>query len=66
MSWDYLSYKLACWGIPSDVAEIETDDYEWNEWRPDPNSEAITITISKEAGDILSEILPHPIAGRSW
>ena len=61
-TWDYLEFNLNTRGIPAEVEEIVTDDYEFDPWRPAPNTEAVRITITKDdaaklAGLILDQKL---------
>jgi len=59
LDWSYLSYVLATRGIPSDVEEVVTDDYEFDPWRPAPASEAVTFTISKPDAERLVGLLTY-------
>jgi hypothetical protein len=57
LDWSYLDYVLATRGIPSDVEEVVTDDYESDPWRPPPNTEAVTLTVSKtDAGRLIAAL----------
>lgn len=55
--WSYLSYYLATRGIPSDTQEVATEDYEFDPWLPPPNTEAVTVTITKADAERLIEIV---------
>lgn len=56
-TWDYLEFNLNTRGIAADVVEMVTDDYEFDPWRPKPNTEAVTITITKEDAARLAGIV---------
>jgi hypothetical protein len=60
LDWSYLSYVLATRGIPSDWSEEMSGDYESDPWRPAPNSEVVTFTISKPDAERLIALLARP------
>jgi hypothetical protein len=55
--WSFLSYHLATRGIPCDIEETETDDYEFDPWRPTPNTEAVTVTLTKDDAALLASLV---------
>lgn len=57
VSWDYLSYWLATHGILSDVTEDVTDDYEFDPWRPAPNTEVVRVTLTLEDAAYLTAMV---------
>lgn len=60
LDWSYLSYVLATRGIASDWSEDVSGDYEFDPWRPAPNSEVVTFTISKPDAEHLVSLLALP------
>ena len=58
--WSFLSFELAKRGIGSDVEEIITDDYEPDEWRPQPDTEAVTVILDLAGASKLVRILEEP------
>ena len=56
-TWDYLEFNLNTRGIAAEVIETVTDDYEFDPWRPKPNTEAVQITITKEDAARLAGIV---------
>lgn len=63
--WSYLSYNLARFGIPSDVVEDVSGDYEFDPWRPEPKAEVVLVTLSLEAATRLSEMLDDLYEGQA-
>jgi hypothetical protein len=55
--WSFLSYHLATHGIPCDIEEIITDDYEMDPWRPKPKTEAVTVTVTKDDAGKLAALV---------
>lgn len=55
--WEFLGLTLAQHGIPSDVQEVVTDDYEPDPWRPSPNKDAVSITLELADASRLQGIL---------
>lgn len=56
-TWDYLEFNLNTRGIAAEVTETVTGDYEFDPWRPAPNTEAVQITMTKEAAARLAAIV---------
>jgi hypothetical protein len=55
--WTDLGYHLATWGIPCDIEEVDTGDYELDPWRPLPNAEAVDIRLDVRSASKLAEVL---------
>lgn len=55
--WSFLGFELAKRGIGSDVEEIITNDYERDSWRPEPNAQAVTVTLDLGDASKLADIL---------
>lgn len=55
--WTHLSYHLATWGIPCDIEEVDTGDYEPDPWRPSPNADAVDVRLDIESAGKLAEVL---------
>jgi len=55
--WTYLGYHLATWGIPCDIDEVDTGDYELDPWRPLPNADAVDVRLDIESAAKLAEVL---------
>ena len=61
-TWDFLGFRLAQCGIPSDVDEDVSGDYEFDPWRPRPNEEIVVVRLSKAEASKLCSLLPDPTA----
>jgi hypothetical protein len=55
--WSYVTYWLAVHGIPSDWTEDTTGDFEPDPWAPEPNTDAVVITLDREGAAKLTAIL---------
>lgn len=60
--WSFLGYWLATHGIPSDIGESMTREYDPDPWRPEPDVESVTVTLDRRGAERLVEILTRESA----